>query len=140
MSHSSQKKQREYSLPLEAQLAVDDFNRILKQIQKKALDKMEQLNKSQLADFIQDEKAFYRYKAIESEFDLLVQFIQVSELTIQCLCEHIIWFAPLQIKHYQRLWIATDALKRHNQSLDETNETLMEMLLTYYEQQQAVPF
>ncbi|MDJ1473366.1 hypothetical protein [Xanthocytophaga flava] len=140
MSHSSTKKQREYSLPLDAQLAIDDFNRILELIQKKALDKMEQLNKSQQTDFIQDEKAFYRYKAIQAEFDVLVQFIQVSELTIKCLCEHIIWFAPLQIKHYQKLWIANEALQRHNQSLDEANETLMDMLLTYYKAQQNFSF
>ncbi|MDJ1495029.1 hypothetical protein QNI19_18970 [Cytophagaceae bacterium DM2B3-1] len=139
MSHSSQKKQREYSLPLDAQLAIDDFNRILELIQKKALDKMEQLNKSQQPDFIQDQKAFYRYKAIESEFDVLVQFIQVSEQTIKCLCEHLL-YAPLQIKHYQKLWIANEALQRHNQSLDEANETLMDMLLNYYEQQQTFSF
>ncbi|MDJ1501988.1 hypothetical protein [Xanthocytophaga agilis] len=139
MSHSSKKKQSEYSLPLAAQLAVDDFNRVLKLIKKKALDKLEQLNKSQQADFMHDEKAFRRYTAIQADFDVLVQFIQVSELTIQCLCEQLL-YAPLQIKHYQKLWIANDALKRHNQSLDEANETLMDMLLTYYEQQQTVPF
>lgn len=119
------------SLPLAAHLAVNDFEAASGPLKERLIGKLKQLQKLEQNDFTDDPALFRKYAAIRADVDSLIDFVKVAELTIQALCEALTQ-GP-RLRQYRRLWIANEDLTQQNQSLQQANEILTDLLITHYE-------